>query len=548
MAEDMALVREFAQSNSEQAFATLVSRHVNLVYSVALRQVRDPHLAEEITQGVFIIFAQKAKSLSPKTILSGWLCRTARCVSTNALRTERRRQFREQEAYMQSVLNKPEPGVWNQIAPLLDEALNCLGEKEHDAVVLRFFDGKELKEVGAAMETTEDAARMRVNRGVEKLREFFTKKGVTLSVAAITGAVATNSVQAAPAGLAATITAAALSGVTITTAAVIATTMKTIAMTTLPKTFVVATVAVLAWVGIYEARQAAKARAEIQALQQQQAPLAEQVKQLQTERDEATNRLVSLAGETRPDAELLRLRNEVTRLRLESQQLAKLNAGNAGQAGKSPAIEAESLLERVRRLKERLEQTPEARIPEFQFLTYEDWLRAAAGQKQLETDEDFRAAFSDLRSRGEGDFVRILEPTLHKYIQANNDQFPTDLSQLKSYAEKPLSDDILQRYEIVPASSLPAAGALGDAGDWLITQKNPRDGQWALGRNVCSTFNDNSGILGILAPAMRAMAEDTPEVDGKRSMDIHKLAAYLKTPEQRAAYERLLQAGKPESK
>ena len=94
----MALVREYAQSNSEQAFATLVSQHLNLVYSVALRQVHDPNLAEEITQAVFIILARKAKSLSPKTILSGWLCRTARYVSDRALRTERRRQFREQES------------------------------------------------------------------------------------------------------------------------------------------------------------------------------------------------------------------------------------------------------------------------------------------------------------------------------------------------------------------------------------------------------------------------------------------------------------------
>jgi len=94
MSDDMALVREYAQTNSEQAFATVVSRHVNLVYSVALRQVRDPHLAEEVAQGVFIILARKAKSLSPKTILSGWLCRTARYVSIRSVRNERRRQFR----------------------------------------------------------------------------------------------------------------------------------------------------------------------------------------------------------------------------------------------------------------------------------------------------------------------------------------------------------------------------------------------------------------------------------------------------------------------
>ena len=273
----MTLVREYAQSNSEQAFATLVSQHINLVYSVALRQVHDPHLAEEITQAVFIVLARKAKSLSPKTILSGWLCRTARNVSANTLKIQRRRQLREQESHMQSILNESDSDAWSQIAPLLDEALNCLGTKEHDAVVLRFLDGKELKHVGAAMGTTEDGARMRVNRGLEKLREFFTKKGVTLSATAIAGAVAANSVQAAPAGLAASITGAALSGTTITTAAVIAAT-KTIAMTTLQKTVITTAIVVAVGTGIYHARQASNLRTQVQALRETQ---AQQVQQLQ---------------------------------------------------------------------------------------------------------------------------------------------------------------------------------------------------------------------------------------------------------------------------
>jgi uncharacterized protein (TIGR03435 family) len=220
MNDDLTLLREYARGNSEEAFAALVSRHVNLVYSVALRQVRDPHLADEITQAVFIILARKAGSLGPKTILSGWLCRAARYASANALTIQRRRQCREQEAFMQSQVDQvqddlsrrseAEAETWTQIAPLLDGALEKLGQKDHDAVVLRFFEGRNFKEVGAALGASEDAAKMRVNRALEKLQKFFTKRGVSSTTAIIAGAVSANSVQAAPAVLAKSVTAVAV--------------------------------------------------------------------------------------------------------------------------------------------------------------------------------------------------------------------------------------------------------------------------------------------------------------------------------------------------
>jgi uncharacterized protein (TIGR03435 family) len=208
--DDIALLREYVERDSHDAFATLVDRHVNKVYSVALRHTRNPHQAEEVTQAVFVILARKSRRLANRVIISGWLCKAARLTAVTFTRSEIRRVRREREAHLQNLSNETGSDAWPQIAPVLDAAMAALSEADHNAVVLRFFDGKSMKEIGAALGASEDAAKMRVSRAVEKLRLFFTKRGILLSSMTLTAAISEKSVQTAPAVLAKTATTVAM--------------------------------------------------------------------------------------------------------------------------------------------------------------------------------------------------------------------------------------------------------------------------------------------------------------------------------------------------
>lgn len=215
--QDMQLLQEYVSCNSQAAFAMLVQRHINLVYSVAIRQTGDAHKAQDVTQAVFILLAHKAKNLRKETILSGWLYQTARLTSATFVRSEMRRQRREQESFMQSTLEQaPSEEPWRNLAPVLEDAMTRLNEVERDAILLRFFENKSMNEVAAALNLNEPAVKKRIGRAVEKLRNFFVKRGVAISASVLTGVLATNSVQAAPMGLATSVTVAAVEGTAVT--------------------------------------------------------------------------------------------------------------------------------------------------------------------------------------------------------------------------------------------------------------------------------------------------------------------------------------------
>ncbi len=201
---DRALLRQFVAQDSEAAFSRLVRRHLNLVYSTCRREVGDPDTAEEVTQAVFLLLARKAPSLRAEVGLAGWLFQTACFAAKNALRREVRRQRREQEAaeMMRDAQAGEQAGggnVWQEIEPTLNDALAALGAADREAVLLRFFEGQSLAEVGARLGLSENTARMRVTRAVEKMRRHLVHAGIALSGAVFAALLADRAAQAAPA-------------------------------------------------------------------------------------------------------------------------------------------------------------------------------------------------------------------------------------------------------------------------------------------------------------------------------------------------------------
>jgi RNA polymerase sigma factor (sigma-70 family) len=209
--QDAELLREYVRNGSETAFAELVKRYVDLVYSSARRQLGDPQLAEEVAQNVFCLLARKARALGSERALAGWLYRATRFTAARARRSERRRRRREQEAAQMNAPDLKAEEVWGHLEPMLEQALDQLGEKDRLAVLLRFFQCKPMAEVGAVLSISEAAAKMRVSRSVERLRAFFAKRGVACSAAGLSTLLAERSVEAVPAATASNVTAAILS-------------------------------------------------------------------------------------------------------------------------------------------------------------------------------------------------------------------------------------------------------------------------------------------------------------------------------------------------
>jgi RNA polymerase sigma factor (sigma-70 family) len=330
MTPDCELLANFARTNSEDAFAEVVKRHVNLVYSAALRQTGgDAHLAKDVAQNVFTDLARKAAALSRRESLSGWLYTSVHFAAAKIIRTETRRRDRE-ETFMRESENENNAGSppaaaldneWQQISAALDAAMHELKKTDRDAILLRYFENRPFAEVGARLGLNENAARMRVDRAVEKLRAVFARRGLA-ATAGFASVISANAVQIAPAGLTTTFAATAIASAGTGTL-----TLLKIMTATKIKIGLAALVVAGGAAAIVTQHQAQEK------LRDDNAVLQQQVTQLQTDNQSLSNRAAS-AGDLKKLSddqfnELLKLRGEAGVLRNQVGEIKKLRAENA---------------------------------------------------------------------------------------------------------------------------------------------------------------------------------------------------------------------------
>ncbi len=318
MKDDAELLRLYARDRSDEAFAELVRRNLNLVYSAALRQVNgDTHLAADVTQLVFVDLARKARILIGHRVLAGWLFTSTRFAASKLVRAEQRRRRRERASDSMHDNETSRPESWERLSPVLDEALAALNTTDRDALLLRYFEGRGYADIGARLRLSENAARMRVERALDKLRIRLAHHGLTSTSAALGTALAAYGVASAPPALGAAVTGTALASGGAAAASFLA-------FMNLPKlpAITAATVAVLGGTGIFiQADTQADLRAELTRLQN--GPVHAARSQVDAEPQVVVvdgTLAAELADLRRDDGEFARLAAEAERLRVQFSQ------------------------------------------------------------------------------------------------------------------------------------------------------------------------------------------------------------------------------------
>lgn len=333
---DRELLDQIARQQSEAAFTEIVRRHLNLVYSAAFRQLGNPDAARDLAQNVFILLARQAAQLKGEVVLTGWLYRTTRNLCLETIRGDRRRLEREQAA-AENLMNNEPVNPWEQIAPALDPAMDELTEADRQAVLLRFFQNKSLREVGAELGVGEDAAQKRVSRALDRLRDIFGKRGITLPAAVLATAISGGAIQSAPAAVLSFVTTSALaSGLVATTSLLTQSTSTSMNLLNLKTTAAVLAAAAVTGTSTYlvKEHQADRLRADYASLEESRAKLATEQQQAIASIQLRDEQIEQLKKEV---ADLPRLRGEVDKLNRDLAAMNKVQIENEqlrGVAGK----------------------------------------------------------------------------------------------------------------------------------------------------------------------------------------------------------------------
>jgi RNA polymerase sigma factor (sigma-70 family) len=308
---DQELLREYARNKSEAAFATLVQRHIDFVYSAARRMVIDRHLAKDVAQAVFLAAARESRKLEHIAVFSAWLHRTTRNQAAMLVRGEVRRRARENRVgTMNDGSSFDTVDIWERLSPHLDEALAQLPPEDRDALLLRFFEKKTAREIGERLGLNHEAAQKRMGRALERLRAIFAARGLTVSAGTLATAISTQAVQAAPVTLATTVAAACSAAAT---ASVLNTTILSFMATTKLKTAALSLLtAGLTTTVLLQSRSNAHLRSELEGRRFE--PIAT--------RETAPDLSAELEALRRDRSELLRLRAEITALRQQARETA----------------------------------------------------------------------------------------------------------------------------------------------------------------------------------------------------------------------------------
>lgn len=457
---DHDLLRAYAHAGSQAAFATLVGRHLNLVYSVARRVTRSPHLAEEVAQTVFADLARQAGTLGTEVPVVAWLHVVSRRKSVDAVRRESRRQLREEIAANLSASTMHPPNAnWPEIEPLLDEAVESLPPADRTAILLRFFENKSLREVGAALGTSDDAAQKRVTRALEQLREALVRRGVAVTAAGLATNISANALLTAPAALGGGIVAAAIGAASAAPIAAAGVASKLL--------LGLGTAAAVAF-AVYRA--------------QPPAPTS------------------SSSAPPEP--------------RFAATSVAQAPP-NAAEARPTPASRAQIIDERIALLRQLLAELPAQRIPEIRMLMPADWSEIA-GRHELDSPADIRAALAELRSVGRKKFALELQAALKRFTALSAGEFPDAASRLAPLLALPADAEMLARYDLL------RAGKLGEASEHLFREQPTSDLITSVGLEGWHMKNnpDHPAALGesdmeALGRAMKAIGRTLdPDGDG----------------------------------